>query len=581
MLGVLLQETARHRDAVGPLQRAVELIGLGPGAAEARYNLATALGSLGRYGEAADRLKESLRLRPDFPAAWQYLGIALAGSGRPDQAAGAHRRAIQLRPDYPEAHNHLGDALRALGRLGEAENEHREAIRLKPDYPPAYNSLAATLSLLGRAEEVVACFRKLVELRPQSPVTGSDLLAVLHNVDGVAPQEMFQEHVRWAERHARPLYKTAAPRGAADSDRDPNRRLRVGYVSPDFREYPAARFFEPLLAGHDREKVEVFCYSDVTRPDAVTARLRAYGCTWRDIGGLPDERVEQMVREDRIDILVDLAGHMSNPRLLLFARRPAPVQVSYLGYPDTTGLPTIDYRITDEWHDPPGMSEAYHTEELVRLPRCCWSYGPGKDLPTVGALAADSSGVFTFGIMSRLVKVTPRMMGLWARILTAVPSSRLMVLVARGVETEPSVRERFTAAGVGADRLAFLAHRPRREYLELFGQVDLALDTFPYCGMTTTSDALWMGVPTVTLSGQTHVSRTGVSILHAVGLAELVAQTADEYVDIAVALARDVPRLRELRAGMRERVRASDLSNGTGLAAAIETAFRQMWAVRH
>jgi len=271
---------------------------------------------------------------------------------------------------------------------------------------------------------------------------------------------------------------------------------------------------------------------------------------------------------------------MSNPRLLLFARKPAPAQVSYIGYPDTTGLHTMDYRITDEWHDPPGMSEAYHTEELIRLPRCCWSYAPGGDLPAAGTLPAEATGVFTFGVMNRLVKVTRRMIELWARILSAVPKSRLMVIFARGVEAELSVRERFGAAGIDTGRLVFVAHRPRPEYLELFNEVDMALDTFPYAGMTTTCDALWMGVPTVTLAGQTHVSRTGVSLLSAVGLPELIARTPEQYIEIAVGLASDRPGLAALRAKLREQVERSALADGVGLAAAIEAAFRQMWATR-
>jgi predicted O-linked N-acetylglucosamine transferase (SPINDLY family) len=282
------------------------------------------------------------------------------------------------------------------------------------------------------------------------------------------------------------------------------------------------------------------------------------------------------------------------------------VRVSYIGYPDTTGLPTIDYRITEAWLDPfessqggiaaPAVAcspesqagtpvpqetqgapaDACHTERLLRLPRCCWSYAPGEDLPAVGALPAGSTGVFTFGVMNRLVKVTRRMMELWARILSAVPKSRLMVLVAHGVDAEASVRERFLAAGITPARLAFVTHRPRREYLDLFNEVDLGLDTFPYAGMTTTCDALWMGVPTVTLTGQTHVSRTGVSLLSAVGLPDLIARTPEAYVSAAATLAADLPKLAALRAGLRERAAGSPLGDGAGLAAAIEVAYREM-----
>jgi len=586
-LGVLCQQTGRPAEAIDLLRKAVEAAPSWAGgstllAAGCRSSLAAALGMQGRHAEAAELLREALRLEPRSAVIWSNLGLALRRLGDAAGAARAYRQAADLAPDDAEAPDRLGAALRAAGRLPGAVAAHREAIRRRPDYAQAQHNLATALADLGRAEESAECFRRLAELRPDSPGAGSDLLLSLHNLDGVEAARMFQEHVKWAQRHAAPLYLGA---GAHEVPHAADRRLRVGYVSPHFREYPAARFFEPLLAGHDRRSFTLFCYSDVARPDAVTARLRAYGDAWRDIAGLADDRVRQLVRQDRIDILVDLAGHLANTRLPLFARKPAPVQVSYLGYPDTTGVRTIDYRITDEWHDPfdsaqdapPGTSEAYHTEELIRLPRSCWSYVPGDDLPPAGGLPAASTGGITFGVMNRLVKVTPRMMALWGRILAAVPHSRLMVLVARGVEAEPSVCERFGAAGIDTGRLVFVAHRPRREYLELFNQVDVGLDTLPYAGMTTTCDGLWMGVPTVTLAGQAHVSRTGVSLLSAVGLPELIARTQEQYIETAVGLASDLPRLAALRARLREQVERSALADGAGLAAAIEAAYRDMW----
>jgi protein O-GlcNAc transferase len=586
-LGMLCQQTGQPAEAIDRLRRAVELA---PRWAVCRSSLAAALGMQGRHAEAADLLQDAVRLEPRNPVIWNNLGVALEKTGRPADAVNAYRRAVELAPGYAEAFDHLGNALRGAGRPAEAETAHRQAIGLKPDYAPAYNNLAATLAQLGRGDEVVECFRTMVALRPMDPAAGSDLLVALHYTEATGPRQLFEEHVTWADRHARPIYSRpvdsrATPRELPALDGHAGRPLRLGYVSPDFREYPAARFFEPLLAGHDRQNVTVFCYSDVATPDAVTARLRACGDSWRDISGMTDERVEGLIRQDRIDILVDLAGHMANPRLQLFARKPAPVQVSYIGYPDTTGLPTIDYRITDEWHDPidpaqgqpRGMTDALHTERLVRLPRCCWAYEPGEDLPAVNRLPAQTTGRVTFGVMNRLVKVTPRMIGLWSRILSAVPDSRLLVLVAPGCELEPTVRERFVEAGIDSQRLVLVPQRPRRAYLELFNQVDVALDPFPYAGMTTTCDALWMGVPTITLAGNTHVSRTGVSLLSAVGLPELIARSPDEYVDIAVRLESDLNRLALLRSGLRDRVTQSSLFDGAGLARAVEAAFREMW----
>jgi predicted O-linked N-acetylglucosamine transferase (SPINDLY family) len=361
------------------------------------------------------------------------------------------------------------------------------------------------------------------------------------------------------------------------NDPSPERVLRVGYVSGDLRNHPVGRFLSPILAGHDRSAVRSYCYSHARKPDAYTERLRGLADAWRETLGLDCDQIADLVRRDGIDVLVDLAGHLANHRLLAFAKRPTPVQVSFLGYPDTTGMRgSIRYRITDAVHDPPGRTEQWHTEELVRLPRCCWAYDAG-DAPDVNELPALSSGHVTFGSLNRLVKVTPAMVRLWGRILGRVPGSRLLVLIDPGCVHDADLQQKFRAGGVDPARMIACPSRPRPDYLRLFHQVDVCLDTFPYNGHTTTLDGMWMGVPTVSLTGRTHVQRAGLSVLSAAGLAELACPTEDAYVETVVGLANDLPRLADLRRTLRPRMAASPLCDGAGLARALEAAYRAMW----
>jgi predicted O-linked N-acetylglucosamine transferase (SPINDLY family) len=331
------------------------------------------------------------------------------------------------------------------------------------------------------------------------------------------------------------------------------------------------------LAHHDRSQFTAICYSDVDRPDAVTRRLREAAGGWRDVVGIPHEAVADLVRRDGIDILVDLAGHMPRNRLLLFARKPAPVQVTYLGYPDTTGLATMDYKITDDLHDPPGATDRYYTERLIRIPGGCWCYRPNEDSPDVVVPPCLEAGRVTFAALNRLVKATPKVMRLWAQILKAVPGSRLIASAGSHDRVDASVQELFERNGITKDRVVLDGRKRHAQYLARFNEADIALDTFPYSGQTTTCDASWMGVPTVTLAGRTHVSRGGVSLLTSVGLRECIADTPQAYVDTAVRLATDPGHLREMRATLRERMRRSLLCDGLAQARKLEQAYRFAW----
>jgi predicted O-linked N-acetylglucosamine transferase (SPINDLY family) len=542
-------------------------------------------------------------------------------------------------------------------------------VELRADYSEAHVSLATAYTESCRVKDVIAAHRRVVALRPKSPHAHSNLLFMLHYDPDITPQQLFEEHVAWAKKHAEPFYpKNLASRGgfsrrpgespaaeAAPTVVEPScRRLRIGYVSCDFRAHPVARFIEPALEHHDRERFEVFCYSAVTEPDDVTQRIKGYGHVWRDIASVSDEGAAEMIREDGIDILVDLMGHIGGHRLLIFARRPARVQITYLGYPDTTGMRTMDYRITDSYHDPPGKiadkivrttdveehgqeylpmppddswhdpvagqwsphpgthgqgymatapslegegwcnelhpTDAYCTEKLIRLDPCAWCWRPDEDGPEVNELPAFSAGHVTFACLNKLVKVTPEMLRLWAKILEAVAGSRLKLMVSKYDPDDPMLWELLESRGGGVlkhtlrERVILVERQSRRQYLKEYHGVDIALDTFPYNGHTTTCDSLWMGVPVVSLIGQTHVQRAGLSVLSNVGLGEwcnelhpTLTRSPEEYVEKAIALATDLPRLAELRRTLRERMRRSPLMDEAGFTQRLEAAYRWMW----
>ena len=572
LLGLLLNRRGRTDEGVRLLRRAVELR---PDEPQFLRDLAYILGLCGRHDEAAGLLERSLQLGPAQPHALYSLGVARERGGQIAAAERSYREAVALAPDYADAHNGLGNALRRMGRNDEAVEYHRAAIRLRPDSADAYAGLARGVGELGRQSEATACLRKVVELRPGSARDDSDLLYDLHYDVAISPEELFEEHRRWAQRHAEPLSRQVAPH---PNRPDPSRGLRVGYVSADFRAHPVARFQEAVLAHHDHSAFEVFCYSGVAKSDAVTQRLRGYADHWRDVRILSDEQLAEAIRGDRIDVLVDLAGHAAGNRLLTFARCPAPVQVTCNGYMNTTGMKAMGYRFTDALHDPPGMTEHLHTEQLIRLPGCNWCYRPDGNEPEVSPPPCLSNGFVTFGSLNKLNKVTPMIAGLWAEVLKRVAGSRLVLVVNGGDRANPSARQMLVSRGIPDERLELLDKAPsRREYLERYRRMDIALDTFPFNGITTTCDALWMGVPVVSLCGRTHASRAGLSILSGVGLPKLACADGVSYVNCAIQLAADPARRSSTRQNLRKLMESSPLRSERQYACAVEVAFRAVW----
>lgn len=541
--------------------------------AEDHNHIGTNLGRLGRHAEAVDSFRRAVDLQPNFPYACNNLGVALEHLGRPADAVEAYRRAIALDPHYAEAYNHLGNSLRATGQLKEAVEAHCSAIAIRRDYPEAHASLAAAQCELGLLAESISGYQAVVLLQPRSPSAHSNLIYTLHYDPSATPQALFAEATRWSERHESPIRSSIAPHV---NDHAAGRPLRLGYVSPDFRRHTIPHLAAPVVANHDRSEFVVFCYSAVKNADDVTLRFQQMCDTWRDISTLSDEDAATLIRNDQIDILVDLTGHMGDNRLSLVARKPAPVQVQ-LGYPGTTGLRAMDFRITDNHSDPPGIADTFYTERLIRLPECAWCYEPTAESPAVSPPPALSRGFVTFGCLNKLIKITDSAIEIWCRILAGLPTSKVMLLVPSAGPHEQTVRERFCKHGVDGTRVELLPRRPRIEYLRLFQSIDVSLDPFPYNGDTTTCDSLWMGVPVVTWAGASCVSRRGVSYLQNVGLGHLIGGTPEEYVQRAVDLAKDVESLAMIRAGLRDRMANSPITDGSRYTRNLERAFRAMW----
>ena len=553
-----------------------EAIRIKPDFVEAHLNLGAALQCLGRFDESSETYRRVLGMKPDAVEAHVNLGLVLWQSGRSAEAIESCARAIALRPGLAPAHNTMALALWDTGRLEEAAEHCRAALAGDPSFAEAHNTLATVLKDQSRPDEAIAHYREAIALDPSFARAHSNLLFTLNYVETLDGPAVLQEHLRWARLHA--VASQGVP-SSHENDRDPGRRLRIGYLSPDFYQHSVALFIEPILAAHDRAQVEVYCYANVTRRDAMTGRLKGLADHWRDIAAASDTRVAELIREDRIDILVDLAGHTAGNRLPLFARRPAPVQVTYLGYLNTTGMAAMDYRFTDAWCDPPGVSDDLHTETLIRLEGGLLCLGVPHDSPEVEALPALRSGFPTFGCFNNSAKITPDVIALWGGILRSVPDSHLLLKSKQFAD--PVNRRRylglFGEQGIEPARVELEGIGTWREYLERHHRVDIALDPFPYAGGTVTCHALWMGVPVITLAGRLGFARTGVSILSAIGLPELIADSRADYVAKAAALARDFDRLERLRAGLRARMQDSPLMDSRRCVATLEKSYRQMW----
>lgn len=527
-----------------------------------------------RYDEAVGLFERVVELDGQDATYLFELGNALRMAGRNEEALEIFSACLRLLPRCIAAKINHAVASIELNRREEARIELEELRRLRPDIVEIHFNLGGIYREYGKIQESIEAYRKIQDLEPDDPRTHSNLLMMLHYSFVHDARTIFEEHRRFGEIFSG---RYVAPR----PDRNWPRRLRIGYISPDFRSHVVMHFFEQILARHDRARFEVFCYYTHPEADSVTDRLRRHADHWRDREHASDDELAERIRADRIDILVDLAGHTAGGTgLTVLAKKPAPVQVTYLGYPNTTGLPAVDYRITDAYADPPGESDQLSTERLMRLPASYFCYRPAPTTPEVDELPAAKTGAITFGCFNNFHKISDVFLDIVARVLLAVPGSRFM-LKGRPLSVPAvamTVRKHFEQLGIAAERVELRAWEERfKDHLAIYGEVDIALDSFPYNGATTTCEALWMGVPVVTVVGDRHAARMGSSLLNAVGLGELVASDLDGYVAICARLAADRSRLAELRRTLRERMRRSPLMDEPSFLATIERRYLEMW----
>jgi protein O-GlcNAc transferase len=571
-MGMLFEDMDRLTEAVEWFGRAVEA---DPSDAQFHYHLADAHRRLGHVRRAILGYREVLKRSPDYIGAYVNLGNLLLYQGLVEAASVIYRQGLAR---FPEDHlilTNLGAAYIKQGQLTQGVACLRRAIAKKPDYASAYNNLAAILLRQGDIKEAVACYRRSLILDPADRQNHSNLLFALHYDPNCTPIEIRRAAEEYWRRHCPKIPAQRPAVGAQGS-----RRLRIGYVSADFREHSVSYFFRPLLSAHDRQRFETFCYASLWRLDEITEALRRASDHWRDIRLMDAGHAARMIRDDAIDILIDLGGHTADNRLDIFALQPAPVQMTWLGYPGTTGMPPFAFRITDGVTDPVGMTEDHYTERLLRLPEIFLCYGPATDAPEVGPLPAQTHGAITFGSFNNLSKINAAAIRTWAAVLKAVPGSRLL-LKARPLADE-AIRRRyltlFQEYGVGADRIHMLPRTTTTpEHLACYHKVDIALDTFPYNGTTTTCEALWMGVPVITCWGDRHCARVGAAILGQVGLGRLAAEDEEGYVEVAVRLAGDLGDLTGLRGTLRQRMEESPLCDAHGFARRFEAGLETAW----
>ena len=567
--GVVAGEAGRLEDALALFDQA---LALSPDFGEAHGNRAVALVALRRPAEAEGAYSRALELNQKDVGAWFGLANLKAAQGDHKSAFELYIRVLEIDEDNASVWTNAGIALHAMGRLDDATAAFSRALALAPDTALIHFALATTLAAQGRVDEAVACSYRSLQLDPTSAPAHTNFLLCTTYQAGGSDAERLAAHKAWDQVHGEPVKPASALYANA---RDPERRLKIGYVSCDFQSHPVGWLLAKVLPAHDRAQVEVFCYAGEMVEDEVTQHLKAAADHWCDISDMSDEASAARVRADGIDILVDLSGHAGKNRLLTFARKPAPVQASWIGYPGTTGLSAMDYLIMDAATVPPG-GEAWCTEALVNLPHGRFCYASPEYAP---AVSDRPEGPVVFGSFNNVAKIGPDVVRLWARVLTAVPQSRL-VLKWRAL-SEPAVRERltkaFAAEGIGADRLELRPDSLHAEALGQYGDIDIALDPFPFGGGMTSAEALWMGVPVVTWPGDRIASRQTFAFLTELGLTELSASSADDYVRIAMELAADPARRAELRRTLRPRMAASPLTDGARFTPGLEAAYRQMW----
>ena len=603
-LGIALKERGLPEEAEASYRRALEI---NPDYAEVHNNLGISLMDQGRQDEAETSCRRALEIKPDCADAHNNLGTMFMNQGRLDMAETCYHRAIQGDPDFSQAHNNLGTLLMNMGQLDLAEASYRRAIQANPEYSEAFSNLGAVQKYLGQLDESMAScrraleldsdcaaahvnlgniqlelwqvdaamtsYRRALEVKPEFAAAHSNLLFYFSQCEALDAQRLFAEHCRFGEQFET---KLRADWPLHSNPRISERDLHVGFVSADLRDHAVAYFIEPVLAHlATYPQLTLHAFYNHAIGDIITQRLRRYLKHWHPIVGLSDEAVAQKIRDEKIDILIDLSGHTAGNRLLTFARKPAPVQASWMGYPGTTGLQAMDYFLTDRFFVPQAQFDDQFTEAFAYLPASA-PFLPYEAAPAVNELPAMSCGYLTFGSFNRPSKITRSVVALWAGLLRSLPGSR-MLLAGMPAVGDDTLAEWFAQEGIERGRLSFHVRSNMDYYMGLHHQVDICLDTFPYNGGTTTRHALWMGVPTLTLAGDTPASRSGASVLGHVGLEAFVAHDAEDFVQKGLSLTGDLAALHDIRKCLRERLEKSAIGQPALIAAGLNQALRIMW----
>lgn len=556
-LGNICRLTGRKEESIPHYQTSLKL---NPNHSETLNNIGNSFRETGKHKESIPYLTRGIESDPTIPELHNNLGNTYIDANQIDKALACFTTAIKLRPDFADPHNNIGYILQHQGKLNEALPYLNKALEITPHESAILHNIGNVYKDMGDFEKAIEIYREALALKPDFTNVHTNILFALNYAMKPNPRLMLEEAKKWNAIQAAHLGHKYEYKEQIGTDRP----LRVGYISPDFFLHSVSFFFRPLLKGHDKTLFETFCYADVLRPDAMTNELQNYASHWRNTLGWSDEAVAQRINEDRIDILIDLAGHTAGNRLLVFARKPAPIQASWLGYPNTTGLTTIDYRISDNIADPQDTTDKFYTEKIVRLPHSFLCYSPPQEAPPVAPLPAQNNQHITFGSFNNITKITKEVVATWSAILQQVPNA---ILILKGIifseeESKDRFFKLFTDNGIGKERITLKPLTTSiEEHLATYNEIDIALDPFPYNGTTTTCEALWMGVPVITLGGEVHCARVSSSILHNCDLPELVTHSRDEYISKAIGLANDTSTLIRMRETMREKLTTSHLCN--------------------
>jgi predicted O-linked N-acetylglucosamine transferase (SPINDLY family) len=495
-----------------------------------------------------------------------------------DAAGACFQKALSIDPEFAEAHNNVGIIFLHFDYFKEAKAHFEKALSLNPKSAETHHNIGRFYLKQGKLDQSIQSLRKAISLAPESASIFSNLIFILNYTTAMTQEDIYMESIAFDRQYSGGM---VYDRLDYANEKNKDRKLRIGYISPDFRDHSVAYFFEPVLKNHNRKQFDVFCYdANAKKQDQVTRRLQDESDLWVAIPRWKSERVAERVKADRIDILIDLAGHSANNSLLVFARKPAPVQVTWLGYPNTTGLRAMDYRITDKVADPVGEADNLYSEHLSRLEHGFLCYQPDPSALDIASPPCMTEKYVTFGSFNNLSKITPEVVKVWATILTMVKESRLILKSPQLVDPEVQdiYRQMFAKQNIASDRIELFKMLPdKRDHFSLYNRVDIGLDPFPYNGTTTTCEALWMGVPVVTLRGNRHSGRVGASIIHGVGLDELVTGSIPAYIDLACSLAQDKQRLSGLRKNLRGQMQNSKLMDANLFVDSLESTFRQMW----